>query len=156
MKRRIALHCDEDDEEMYKHDCYRETEMTDLRGQGSAMGSEMESALREGIAKYMGLLSRLGGEVMVTGTIFPFVNARPDVQKALRNTLSEPDAPKWLSFQEPHLIHLRGMLYDYFRVAATRCARSFWCNTDISSETFSSLKAAAQCDVCVKCKSSAD
>ena len=93
---------------------------------------------------------------MVTGAIFPFVNARPDVQKALRNSLSDESAPKWISFQESHLVHLRGMLYDYFRVPATRCARSFWRNIDISSETFSSLKAAAQCAPCVKCKSSAE
>ena len=41
-------------------------------------------------------------------------------------------------------------------IPATRCARSFWCNIEISSETFSSLKAAAQCAPCVKCKSSAE
>ena len=46
------------------------------------------------------------------------------------------------------------MMYDYFRVPASRCARSFSANTDLSLETFSSLKAAAHCNPCVQCKSS--
>ena len=74
----------------------------------------------------------------------------------LPNNLLQHGKHTCLPFHEMHQNHLRNMLYDYFRVPATRCAPSFFCNDGISSETLSSLKAAAECAPCVQCRSSAD
>ena len=87
IERRIALHQDQNEEEIYDRSSWRDLGISCATRLESAVIAEMESALRAGIAKYVGLLGRMGSQTMVSGAIFPFVNAWPEVQLVLRNNL---------------------------------------------------------------------